>query len=75
VCVLIYTTKCNIQHLNSGVNKLEVDDLTHVKILMVQEFFKISLNYLSIIVEYWMHMFLYIIIIVKWNLWAMVLIY
>jgi hypothetical protein len=37
MCVLIYTIKCNMQRLNSGVNKLEVNDLTHVNILIVQE--------------------------------------
>jgi hypothetical protein len=53
MCVSIYTTKCNMQHLNSGVNKLEVDDLTHVKILIIQETWKNSLKNSSVIVKYW----------------------
>ncbi len=53
LCVYQYTTKCNMQRLNSGVNKLEVDDLTHVKILIVQEIWKKSLKYSSVIVKYW----------------------
>jgi hypothetical protein len=35
MCVLIYTNKCNMQHLNSGFNKFKVDDLIHVKMLIV----------------------------------------
>jgi hypothetical protein len=35
--VSIYISKCNMQCLNSGFNKLKVDDLTHVKMLTIQE--------------------------------------
>ncbi len=31
----IYTSKRNMQHLNNGFNKFNVDDLTHVKMLIV----------------------------------------
>jgi hypothetical protein len=40
MCVLIYTNKCNMQHLNSGFNKFNVDDLTHVKMLIFQKMWK-----------------------------------
>jgi hypothetical protein len=41
-----------MQCLNSGFNKLKVDDLTHVKMLTIQERWKISLNHLNIITKY-----------------------
>jgi hypothetical protein len=42
---------CNI--LNSGFNKIKVDDLTHVKILIVQEMWKKSwLSHSNIITKY-----------------------
>jgi hypothetical protein len=41
MCVSIYTSKCNMQHLISDFNKLKVDDLIHEKILIVQEMWKI----------------------------------
>jgi hypothetical protein len=34
------TNKCNMQHLNSIINKLKVDDSIHVKMLIVQELWK-----------------------------------
>jgi hypothetical protein len=34
--VSIYISKCNMQHLNNGFNKFNVDDETHVKMLIVQ---------------------------------------
>jgi hypothetical protein len=37
MCVSIYTNKCNMQRLNSGFNKLKVNDLIYVKMLIVQE--------------------------------------
>jgi hypothetical protein len=37
MCVSIYISKCNMRHLNNVFNKLKVDDLTHVKMLIVQE--------------------------------------
>jgi hypothetical protein len=37
MCVSIYTSKCNMQHLDNGFNKLKVHDSTHVKVLIVQE--------------------------------------
>jgi hypothetical protein len=33
--VLVYTSKCNMQHLNNGFNKFNVDNLIHVKMLIV----------------------------------------
>jgi len=41
-----------MQCLNSDFNKLKVDDSTHVKMLIVQEMWKDSLNYSSIITKY-----------------------
>jgi len=37
MCVSIYINKCNMQHLNNGFNEFNVDDSTHVKMLIVQE--------------------------------------
>jgi hypothetical protein len=34
--------------LNNGFNKLKVDDLTHVKMLIVQKMWKNSLNHAQI---------------------------
>jgi hypothetical protein len=53
MCVSIYISKCNIQRMNNGLNKLKVDDSTHVKMLIVWEMWKFSLNYSNIIVKYW----------------------
>jgi hypothetical protein len=53
MCVSIYISKCNMQHLNSCFNKLKVDDSIHVKMLIVQEMWKKSLNHSSIISIYW----------------------
>jgi len=39
--------------VNNGFNKFKVDDLTHVKMLIVQEMWKNSLNHSTIIVKYW----------------------
>jgi hypothetical protein len=36
MCVSIYTSKCNMRHLDSGFNKLKVHDSTHVEMLIVQ---------------------------------------
>jgi hypothetical protein len=41
-----------MQCLKSGFNKLKMDDSTHVKILIVQEMWKTSLNQSSIIAKY-----------------------
>ncbi len=49
----IYIGKCNMQCLNSGFNKLKVNDSIHVKILIVQKMWKFSLNHSSIITKYW----------------------
>ncbi len=35
MCISIYVNKCNMQHLNTGFNKLKMDDWTHVKMLIV----------------------------------------
>ncbi len=39
--------------MNSGFNKFNVDDLIHVKMLIVQLMWKNSLNHSSIITKYW----------------------
>jgi hypothetical protein len=41
-----------MQHLNNSFNKLKMDDLTHIKILIIQEMWKKSLNHSSIIAKY-----------------------
>jgi len=51
LCVSIYTSKCNMQHLNSGFNKLKVDYSTHLKMLIVQKMWEFSLNYSNIIIK------------------------
>jgi hypothetical protein len=50
--VSTYINKCNMQCLNSDFNKLKMDDLTHVKMLIVQEMWKKSLNHSSIIAKH-----------------------
>jgi hypothetical protein len=52
VCALIYTNKCNTQHMNSVFNSFKVDDSTHVKMLIIQEMWKNSLNHSSIIAKH-----------------------
>jgi hypothetical protein len=37
MCALIYTNKCNAQHMNNGFNKFKIDDSTHIKMLIVQK--------------------------------------
>jgi hypothetical protein len=75
MCVSIYISKWNMQHLNSGFNKLKVDDSTQVKMLIVQKNWKKSLNHSSIITKYWVAFVWYIIISEKCNLWIMILVY
>jgi hypothetical protein len=41
MCVSIYISKCNMQCLNNAFNKFKVDDLTHVKMLIVKKCDKI----------------------------------
>jgi hypothetical protein len=53
MCVSIYISKCNMQHLNSSFDKLKMDDSTHVKMSIVQKMWKKSLNHSSIILIYW----------------------
>ncbi len=36
VCFNIYTNKCNMQHLNNSFNKFKMNDLTFVKMLIIQ---------------------------------------
>jgi len=52
MCVSIYTIKCNMQHLNNYFNKFKVDDSIHVKMLIIQEMWKNSINHPTIIVKY-----------------------
>ncbi len=35
MCISIDINKCNMQHLNNGFNKFKVDELIHVKMLIV----------------------------------------
>jgi hypothetical protein len=53
MCVSIYTNKCNMQHLNNSFSKFKMDDSTHVKMLIVQKMWKISLNHSNIIAKHW----------------------
>jgi hypothetical protein len=53
MCISMYTSKFNMQCLNSDFNKLKVTNSTHVKMLIVQEMWKHSLNHSNIIVKYW----------------------
>jgi len=53
LCVSIFINKCNMQFLNSGFNKLKMDDSSHIKMLIVQEMWKKSLNHSNIITKYW----------------------
>jgi hypothetical protein len=46
MCVSIYIYKCNMQCLNFFFNKLKINDPTHIKMLIVQEMWKKSLNHL-----------------------------
>ncbi len=58
MCFNLYTSKCNVQYLNNDFNKLEVDDLIHVKMLILQEMWKNSLlNHSSILQNIELHMF------------------
>jgi hypothetical protein len=43
-----------MQCSNNGFYKLKVDDLIHVEMLIIQEMWKKSLNYSSIIAKYWL---------------------
>jgi hypothetical protein len=45
MCISIDTNKYNMQHLNNGFSKFKVDDLIHVKMLIVQEMWKNLLNH------------------------------
>jgi hypothetical protein len=49
MCVSIYTNKCNMQDLNNGFNKFKANDSIHVYMLIIQEMWKKSLKYSSII--------------------------
>jgi hypothetical protein len=54
MCFSIYISKCNMQHLNDGFKKFKMYDSTHVKMLIIQEMWKNSLNHLSIIAKHWL---------------------
>jgi hypothetical protein len=66
MCVSIYTIKCNMQHLNNGFNKLKMNDLTHVKMLIFQEMWKKLLNHSNIITKYWIAC-----VLVYYNKWKL----
>ncbi len=55
-----------MQHLNSGFNKFKVDDLIHIKMLIIQEMWKHSLNHSNIITKYWVTC-----VLVYYNKWKM----
>ncbi len=40
--------------MNNGFNKFKMDDLTHVKMFIIQEMWKFSLTHSSIIAKYWL---------------------
>jgi hypothetical protein len=73
MCVSIYTSRCNMQHLNNGFNKFKVNDLIHGKMLIVQKMWKNSLNHSNIITKLWVACVS--IYCNKCNLWIMVLTY
>ncbi len=75
MCVSIYINKCSMQCVDNGFNKFKVDDLTHVKMLIVQEMWKIPLYHSNIIAKYWVAYEKYIIISAKFYLLIMVLTY
>jgi hypothetical protein len=75
MCVSIYTNKCNMQHLNNGFNRFKVDDSIHVYMLIIQEMWKKSLDYSSIIEKIKLCVFQCIIISARCNLWVIVLTY
>jgi hypothetical protein len=64
-----------MQCVNNGFNKFKVDDLTHVKMLIVQEMWKISLNHSTVIAKYWVAYVLIYYNNYKNYLWIMVLTY
>jgi hypothetical protein len=51
MCVSIYISKCNVQHLNNGFNKLKVANSNHVQMFIIQEMWKNSLNHPNIIAK------------------------
>jgi len=75
MCVSIYTSKCNMQHLNSDFNKFKVYDLIHVKMLIVPKMWKNSLNHLNIIIKHWIACVLIYFDKSKCNLWISILTY
>jgi hypothetical protein len=66
MCVSIYTSKCNMQFLNNGFNKLKMNDLIDVKMLIVQEMWKKLLNHSNIITKYWIAC-----VLVYYNKWKL----
>jgi hypothetical protein len=39
-CVLIYSNKCKMQHVNNNFNILKVNDSTHVHMLIIEKMSK-----------------------------------
>jgi hypothetical protein len=70
LCVSIYTSMCNMQHLNSGFNKFKMDDSTHVKMLAIQKMWKNSLDHSNINEKYWIAC-----VLVYYNKWKMQFVY
>jgi hypothetical protein len=66
MCVSIFTSKCIMQHLNSAFNRFKMDDSTHIKMLIIQEMWKKSINHSSIIAKYWVSC-----VLVYYNKWKM----
>jgi len=53
MCVSIYISKCNMQHLNNGFNRFKVSDFYHGKMLIIQKMWRKSLNHSNIITKHW----------------------
>jgi len=45
--------ECKMQLMNNGFNTFKMNDSTHVKMLIVQKMWKISLNHSNIIAKHW----------------------
>jgi hypothetical protein len=75
MCVSIYSNKYNMKHLNNGLNKFEVDDSIHVKMLIIQKLWKTHWTIQILLQNIELHVFQYIIISARCDLWVMVLTY
>jgi hypothetical protein len=53
MCVSIYTSKCNMKHLNNDFNKFKMNDLIQVNMLIIQNMWENSINHSNIIIKHW----------------------